>query len=338
MTGEGTLKGNRLGDPPPRRVLVLRALQLGDMLCAVPALRALRRALPEAEIVLVGLPWARDFVTRFRAYLDDLREFPGYPGLPERPPDLHAIPAFAAALQLERFDLAIQMHGAGAVSNPLTVLFGARANAGYFVPGQFCPDPARFLPYPDDCHEVRRHLRLVEFLGAPPHGEHLEFPLSEEDRQELRAVAADLSPGAYACVHPGARSGRRWSVEHFAAVADGLAERGLRVVLTGSEGERELTGAVARAMKAQALNLAGRTTLGSLGALLEGARLLVSNDTGVAHMAAALRLPSVVLIHPSQIERWAPLDRVRHRPVDQASGPADVLREADEAMRGPAGA
>jgi hypothetical protein len=87
---------DRLGHPLPRGVLILRALKLGDMPCAVPAFRALRAALPGARLVLAGLPWARAFVERYRAYLDDFREFPGYPGLPEREPDVGRIPAFLA--------------------------------------------------------------------------------------------------------------------------------------------------------------------------------------------------------------------------------------------------
>src|SRR5438270_11768497 len=102
---EARLKpAHRLGDPPPRRVAVLRALQLGDLLVAVPAFRALRAALPAAEIMLVGLPWAATFVHRYAAYLDGFREFPGWPGLPERPVQLDRVPAFLRQLQEERFD------------------------------------------------------------------------------------------------------------------------------------------------------------------------------------------------------------------------------------------
>jgi ADP-heptose:LPS heptosyltransferase len=88
----------------------------------------------------------------------------------------------------------------------------------------------------------------------------------------------------------------------------------LRVVLTGSSGEAALTRAVADAMTAPALDLAGETDLGALGVLLRGARLLVCNDTGVSHVAAGLRVPSVVVFdRMSDREGWPPLDRVRHR-------------------------
>jgi ADP-heptose:LPS heptosyltransferase len=203
---DATLKpSHRLGEPPPRRVVVLRGLQLGDLLCAVPAFRALRAGLPRAEIVLVGLPWAADFVRRYAHYFDGFRQFPDYPGLPERPPQLAQLPAFLKAMQRERFDLALQMHGSGQITNPLTAALGARHTAGFFVPGQFCPDPERFLPYPVLVPEVWRHLRPLDFLGVPPRGEHLDFPLRPEDAEELRALdgAGDLRPGGVRLRPPG---------------------------------------------------------------------------------------------------------------------------------------
>ncbi len=306
-------------DAIPQRIVILRALQLGDLLCAVPAFRVLRAALPSAQITLVGLPWAVQFVERFNCYLDSFIEFPGYPGLPERTPLLTHIPAFLLETQQQAFDLAIQMHGSGSIVNPLVVLLGARANAGYYLPGEYCPDPIRFIAYPEGLPEVRRHLRLMEALGIQSQGDHLEFPLTERDAQELQALPEleGLLPGNYVCIHPGARArNRRWSPERFAVVADALAAQGLGVVLTGSKEEGELTRAVAAAMRGPAIDLAGRTSLGALALLLKESRLLVSNDTGVSHVAAALHVPSVVIFSASDPARWAPLDRELHRVVD----------------------
>ncbi len=320
---------SRLLELRPRRVAVLRALQLGDLLCAVPALRALRRGLPAAEITLVALGWAREFSERFEAYLDGFLELPGYPALPERAPDVGALPAFFAEAQAREFDLVVQLHGSGEVTNPLALLLGGRRTAGFYRPGGFCPDPELFLAYPESGPEPRRLLRLIEFLGLPTAGEELEFPLGARDREALAAIpdANRLSPYSYVCIHPGARlASRRWSPEGFATVADGLARRGLRVVLTGTESERRLTARVAAAMRAPALDLAGKTSLGALGALLAGARLLVSGDTGVSHLAAALRVPSVVVFTSSEPARWAPLDRERFRYL--AGGMAVTADEA----------
>lgn len=307
-----------LGDPLPRRVAIVRALHLGDLLCAVPAFRALRAALPEAEIALVGLPWARVIVERFSYYLDDLIEFPGFPGLPVPEPKIRELPDFFQRVHRRELDLAIQMHGSGASSNPFTMLLGARVNAGYYLPDHYCPDRRRFMAYPDHEPEVRRHLRLMEMLGVPLQGDELEFPVWEEDLRALERLdeARDLAPGEYACIHAGARTvSRRWPPDRFAAVADALAVKGLRVALTGGASEAGITRAVARAMRAPAIDLAGKTTLEMLAAMIKHARLVVCNDTGVSHLCAAVRAPSIVIVIASDPHRWAPLDRELHRLV-----------------------
>lgn len=288
------------------------------MLCAVPALRALRAARPDAHITLIGLPWARVFAGRYDAYVDDFIASPGLPGLPERAPEPERVPEFLRDVQRRRFDLAIQLHGSGRLTNAVVARFGAKRIAGFHEPGAYRSDDGDFLPWPTAGHEVHRLLRLVELLGAPPQGDHLEFPIREADGAELRAFGAvgHLAPYRYACVHPGARHAvKRWAPERFAVVADALAARGLRVVLTGTAAEAPLTRAVAAAMRAPALDAAGPMSLGALAALLAGARLLVCNDTGVSHLAAALGTPSVVVFLAADPDRWAPLDRVRHRPV-----------------------
>jgi ADP-heptose:LPS heptosyltransferase len=307
-----------LGASQPAKVAVFRALQLGDLLCAIPAMRALRRALPHAEIVLIGLPWSREFVKRFDHYFDGFLEFPGFPGLPERCYEARAVRYFLAKAQRATFDLAIQLHGSGAIVNPMLALLGARLTAGFYVPGEWLPDAERFMPYPDGEHEVHRHLRLMEFLNVPSAGDELEFPLRDCDYKEFAdlASASGIRSGEYVCIHPGARfPSRRWPVDRFAQTADGLAKLGFQVVITGSGEEKKLADALSDAIDSPHVNLAGKTSLGALGVLLKGARLLVSNDTGVSHVASALRTPSVLIVTGSDEKRWAPLDHRRHRVV-----------------------
>jgi ADP-heptose:LPS heptosyltransferase len=303
-------------------VAVFRALKVGDLLVAVPALRAIRAALPAAEIVLVGLPWAREFAGRFPHLLDGFREFPGWPGLPELEPQPDRLEQFLAGVRAERFDLAVQLHGSGAVVNEVVALFGARRAAGFFPAGGKCPDRELFLPWPDRGLELRRLLALTEFLGFPTRGEHLEFPLGDADQE---AAARLLGPAPFVCVHPGASvPERRWPADRFAAVADALAARGLGVVLTGTEAEKNLTAGVAGRAAAAALDLAGRTDLGGTAAVLARSRLLVCNDTGVSHLAAAVGTPSVVVSSGDNPARWAPTDADRHRVLCRPGGWPDV--------------
>jgi ADP-heptose:LPS heptosyltransferase len=331
------LTNQRLGEKPPENIAILRALQLGDLLCAVPAFRALRAALPGSQITMIGLPWAHSFAARFSKYFDDFITLPGYPGLSEISPQIEQLPSFLSQVQWINFDLAIQMHGSGIITNPLVAMLGAKKSTGFYLPGQFCPDEERFLAYPVHEHEIRKHLRLMEHIGVMPQGENLEFPIFEKDRFEYNALERQyhLQPGRYAIIHPGARaSERRWPPEHFAGVGNGLAERGLRVILTGTFEESELTKTVAAMMKYPALDLAGQTSLGSLAVLLTNARLLVSNDTGVSHVAAALQIPSVVMFLSSDPNRWAPLNQNLHRAIAWASAatPEVVLDEVENLL------
>lgn len=322
----------------PSRVVVFRALQLGDLLCAVPALRALRQALPKASICLVGLAWARDFAARFADYVDEFLVFPGFPGLPEQAPDVRAWPAFLAAAHERPFDLSIQMHGNGVITNPVTALLGARVAAGFGAEAA----SGWFLPYPDHGPEPGRLLRLMRFLGAESGDERLEFPLRPDDEAAWDRYPAiqSLEPGRYLCVHAGARAPDRcWPASHFAAVADALAgESGLPVVLTGSAQEAALTRAVAAAMRHPAVDAAAPVPVGALAALISRCRLLVTNDTGTSHIAAALRVPSVVVFRASDMSRWAPADASLHRGVwdPAATRIGAVISEARSLLAQPA--
>ncbi len=308
---------NFTGVSAQRKIGIFRALQLGDLLCAVPALRALRAAAPQAHITLIGLPWAASFARRFSRYLDAHISFPGFPGLPEHSVDLPAVPGFIAAMQQQRFDCLLQLHGSGVLTNPLVMTFGAVRNAGFYRAGDYCPDPLHFMQWEERQHEILRILQLMEFLGVPSQGEDLEFPLAAADYRALfHSHDALPAPGSYACIHPGARMlSRRWPATRFAEVADRLHAAGLTVVLTGSVQEAELVRIVQCSMRTPALNLAGKTELGAFAALVAQARLVVCNDTGISHIAAAVKTPSVVVCCGADPKRWAPLNWRRHRSI-----------------------
>lgn len=299
-------------------ILVFRALMLGDWLCATPALRALKAAAPQARLVLCGLPWAADLAARL-PMVDGFIEFPGHPELPERRTTPDALHRFTAQMREHRFDLALQLHGSGGIVNPLVASFGARRTAGFATPGAEAGlDLA--VPWPEHGTEIERCLALTDALGAPRTGLDIAFPLTDIDRDgaaQLRAEAGVVGP--YAIVHPGSQlPSRRWPPEHFAAVARVLAARGLAVAITGSASEAPLAAAVCMALHAAggpaAVDLTGRTpTLWTLGALVESAAVVVANDTGISHIAAALHTPSSIVASGSDVARWAPLDAQRHR-------------------------
>ena len=307
---------------PSTSLVIFRALQLGDMLCAVPALRAIRDSLPNTRISLIGLPWAKQFADRFPHYIDEFIQFPGHAAFPEQAVQQDLLADFYSTMRTRRFDMALQLHGSGEQSNLVTRAFGARSLAGY---GDEKPSAGEvFFPYPESGPEPLRLLKLAQLLGSASDNAELEFPITAEDDRELAAsgVAAGLAPNSYLCVHPGARvRDKCWHPARFAHVADTLAaEFGLTVVLTGSASEAELTSAVAAHMRTPAINAAAPISIGAMASLMSRGRLLISNDTGVSHIAAGLGLRSVVIFSKADIRRWAPLNVLRHRSLWDPAG------------------
>jgi ADP-heptose:LPS heptosyltransferase len=301
-----------LADPAVRRVAIVRLrVGLGDLLCSLPALNRLRRARPDLAVSLITWPEMAAVVERMGDAVDELLPFPGVDGIPERPPDPNGWPDFVAAAGRRRFDLAVQMYGDRPAANRVTAAVGARLTGG-FAPSGWAPPPGSaglYLRYPLHLHEAERHVRLLEHLGLPEGGPvTMDFPISLADEAEHAATLAahGLSPGGYVVVHAGASSPtRRWPAERFAAVADALAGDGLTVVLTGVGTERDISAAVAARMRFPATDLTGATSLGGLAALLRDSTVLIGNDTGSAHLAAAVGGRSVTVFLAGDPQRWA---------------------------------
>lgn len=317
-----------------KKIVIFRALQIGDMLCAIPAIRALHHANPGAEITLVGLPWAKMLVERFPAYFHHLITFPGFPGFPEQTVDYLAFPGFLQKVQQQNFDLALQMQGNGLLSNPVAALFGAKNIAGFYTKNSFCPDKDLFVEYPGNVHEIKRHLKLIESLGITAYTADLEFPLTAKDFADFEASALPVKPGEYAIIHPGARGvNRQWNPENFAAIADYFSELGLQVVITGTTDEMDIVEKVIHHMKHAPVNAAGKTSVGAVAVLIKNAAILVSNCTGVSHIASALATKSIVISLDGEPDRWEPLNKTLHKTIDWTiNADMDFVRDDAKAL------
>ena len=266
-------------------MLALRALKLGDLLVAVPALRGLRRACPGHRLVLACPEWLEP-VAEAIGGIDALSPTPGLDDpLPLAP---------------GRVDVAANLHGSGPESRRIVDALGARVTIAHRVAeidGDAPRDP-RMPAWRDDLHERERWTRLVGAFG---------IAADPADLRLLPPVVGSPADGA-TVVHVGAFHGSRlWPVERFAAVSRALRGDGHRVVYTGSARERERALAVASAAgDPESAVLAGGLDLAAFLATVAGARLVVTADTGAGHLASAYARPSVVLFGPASPEHWGP--------------------------------
>lgn len=292
---------------PPRKIALLRASRIGDFLCATPAYRALRMALPEAEITMITLPTLKDLVLR-SPHLNRFVAFPGYPGIAEQLFDAHRTICFFKEMLEEHFDLAIQMQGTGVYSNTFMLLLGSQITAGFIRPED---TPGRLdaaLHYPQEVHEIEATLALTTFLGAPAQGKDIEFPLWPSDHLSASALLAQAELPLIG-LHPTARDAtRRWSHERFGEVGKELYKRfGGTVVVLGDEEDVLLGNVIANYVGKSCLNIMGKTSLGTLGAVIERLSILVTNDTGPAHIAYALGIPTLTIFGAGDPKRYGPL-------------------------------
>ncbi|BFU44472.1 glycosyltransferase family 9 protein [Krasilnikovia sp. MM14-A1004] len=300
-------------------ILALCAPGVGDLAIAVPALRALRAAFAARTLALAAPAW-----------LTPLVDLVG--GIDRVLPTAGLAPNRWTAPGPE---IAVNLHGCGPESHRLlNAVRPARLWAFANAEAAHSDGP----DWAEDEHETHRWCRLLRHYGI------------RADADDL-ALAVPDTPVAHGVtiVHPGARApGRRWPPDRFAAVARALAAAGHHVVVTGSAHDTDLAVRVARGagLPAGAV-LAGRTGLGGLAALVAHARLVISGDTGIAHLATAYRVPSVVLFGPVPPHRWGPPPgRAYHRAIWHGGpGPAghdalstvrpdEVLAAAAEAERG----
>lgn len=293
-----------------RKIAVLRPNAVGDFVFALPALHALKQRYPEAEIVLLGKAWHADFLRGRPGPVDRVAVLPAIPGVgapPDADFDDQAVGRFIEATREERFDIALQMFGAGHYSNPFLLRLGARLSAGARAGN--APALDRWVPY---CEPNNRRLALLEIAGLvdawPGPLPSPELALTGADRLDAARALPPLPDERLAVLQPGATDPRRcWPAQRFAALGDWLVAQGMQVAVNGSAGEAGLVDAVIGQMRHPAIALAGSLSLGGLCGLLARATLVVSNDTGPLHLALALGVPSVGIFWLTNLVEGMPL-------------------------------
>jgi ADP-heptose:LPS heptosyltransferase len=305
-----------IGPGDVRKVAVLRANGLGDFLFALPALEALRAAFPGAEIVLLGLPWHGTFLEGRPSPVHRVVVVPAAKGVREGAGlvDNEAeLSAFFQAMEQERFDIALQMHGGGRYSNPFVRRLGARLCAGLRTPDAVPLDLS--TPYIYFQSEIMRYLEVARLVGAQAVTLEPAVSVTEDDIGECAPVLGDGDAPIVAII-PGAGDGRRrWPPEKFAAVADGLSAQGCRIVIPGIEGERPVIDALAGRMRQKPEDLCGRLSLNGLAGLLSRCALVIGNDSGALHLAHAVGARTVAIYWCGNVFTAGPVTRARHRPI-----------------------
>lgn len=304
-------------EPPPNRVVLLKPCCIGDVLMATPLARSLKAAWPAATIdwavgrhsraVLVGNPDLADLVDATGTLRGDLH--------------LASVLRLIGRLRRGRYDAAFI-----AERSPLPAviarLAGIPVRVGLDSGGRGRLHTVRAPARPDDPrHETEIYLDLARAVGVPTADPRPVFVPSAAD---VAAAAAAVEgsdrpapPRPWLVVHPGGGQNpgaehlaKRWPAEAFGQVAARLASGGGGVIVVGGPDDGAVAGAVAAAAGragARAVDLAGRLTLGATAALIARADVYLGNDSGVAHLAAAVRTPVVVVFGPTSAARYGPV-------------------------------
>ncbi len=303
-----------------KRILVVKLADMGDLLTAIPALRALRESFPQARIetlvtshsapVLEGAPLVDEVLTFEKHRYDS-------PLSTAKPSSLWGMMRLWRNLRSRNYEWLFILHH-------LTTLWGTLKYAGLALStgakerigldngrGWFLTQRVKDLGF-GGRHEVEYWLEVVGLVGAKT--ENLTLPVSEgavEEAQALLDGSGRWREGVpLVAIHPGSGEyslARRWPPERFAQVADALVERyGVHIVLLGGPDEAELTQSVASLMRYEVIDLGAKTSIPVLAALLRLCRLFVGNDSGVMHLASAVGTPVVAIFGPSNPLAWGP--------------------------------
>jgi heptosyltransferase-2 len=284
---------------------------------SIPAMREIRRLFPDAHISLLVRPWVQDIYASVE-FVDEILSYDkqgihrGWKGF------LRLI----ADLRNRRFDMAILLQNAfEAALIALCARIPRRIGYARDARSLLLTDACEINPAVRRAHQAYYYLGILSGLGLPApnprecsdHPLNMHIGIREEDQRAAREMLASggIREGETVVgINPGAYYGeaKRWLPERYAGVADVLAAQyKAQILLFGSSSDLPVVKEVAARMKHSPLTLAGRTTLGQLAALIKNCRLLITNDSGPMHLAAALDVPQLALFGSTSEAATGPL-------------------------------
>ncbi|MGJ3239015.1 MAG: glycosyltransferase family 9 protein [Anaerolineae bacterium] len=325
------------------RVLFIKPDHLGDMLLAIPAIRALKEARPYTEIHVLAGSWSASVLANVpEVDLVLTIDFPGFAR------DTEKTNYLAPYTQLMRVSRQLRQIGYGhaIIMRPdhwwgamLAYVAGISERIGYDLEN-VSPFLTQALPYQHD-HVIWQNLRLVQQWTGKLNEDNIPYYLDiyDEERESISAYLAQYDIGnqqAYFCIHPGSGTWvKRWKNELWAKVADTLIDQlDAEVVFTGGDGERGMIDDIQNRMEHKSTTSAGDLNIEQLGALYERARVVLGPDSGPLHLAAAVKTPTVALFGPADPLEFAPWgNKEQHMIVTSPIGcrPCRVLDWGDDA-------
>lgn len=304
----GSLSG--MLQPPLKRILLVRPDRIGDVLLSTPAVEAARKALPDAWIMMLVAPHAREIV--------DLNPFlNGYLILDKkgRHRGFLGMVRFVKELRRYRFDTALVFHGTRRVH---LALFLARipVRIGYDRKwGFFLTKRLKDVKVYGKKHEADYTMDLLRAARLVVGGGRVFMPTTEESDVRMERFLKERGVSEkdeLIAIHPGASSpSKLWMSDRFAEVADRLQEWNYKVILVSGPQDIATGQAVLKAMRWPAVDACGQTTVRELASLFKKAKLLISNDSGPVHVAVGVGTPVISIFGRSQPglskTRWRPL-------------------------------
>lgn len=288
-----------------RRVLVIRLRSIGDTVLTTPSLIALKRFLPHARVDILLEDWVAPVLQGF-PFVDEIITLKRGSAAPRA--------RIASQTRGNKYDVVYNLHG-GTTATLLTRATGAKHRVGYSsyqyarLHNHLAPSSSS-LWRRDKTHSVEQQLALLGWTGVPvtdrpPTQLAITEQATESIAARLRAESLDDTT-PFAVIHPTAAfDTKQWATEKFARVAENLSARGLAVVVITAQAEANVAEKLRQDSKAPVTTLTN-LSLPEVTALASQARLFVGNDSGIAHIAAAVGAPCVVIFGSSNIAHWRP--------------------------------